>query len=107
MPAGGISKVTEKCFQNGHLEFDGLYTWVTNKDRGAPFDREIAIRTIDVNGNQWTKINVQRDEDVEWIWQDRVMVPQSLERGWYVLSFRWDCQNTPQVWNSCANIEIT
>lgn len=112
MPAAGISGVTEQCFQNGHLNFDGPYTWVTNTARRQSFVRETAVRTTDVNGNQWNKMNIQgsanpgNSDKVEWFWKDRVMVPQSLATGRYVLSFRWDCQNTPQVWNSCANIEI-
>jgi len=108
VPSTGISGVTEQCFQNGHLRFDGRYTWVTNSARsGSRFVRVPAVRTTDVNGSQWTKINTQPNAgNVEWFWKDRVQVPQSLETGRYVLSFRWDCQNTPQVWNSCANIEI-
>ena len=38
---------------------------------------------------------------------DRVKVPEDLDEGEYVLSFRWDCEQTPQVWNSCSNILIT
>lgn len=106
VPAAGISGVTEQCFQNGHLNFDGPYTWVTNNARGTNFVQEAAVRTTDINGSQWTKINIPRAGDAEWFWKDRVQVPQSLETGPYVLSFRWDCENTPQVWNSCANIEI-
>ena len=109
MPASGISGVTEECFQNGHLNFDGPYTWITNSARGPPLVQETAVRARDVKGNLWNKINLpdlSGDEKVEWIWKDRVLVPQSLATGRYVLSLRWDCQNTPQVWNSCANIEI-
>ena len=39
-------------------------------------------------------------------WKDMVQVPESLEQGSYVLSFRWDCQQTPQIWQTCANVEI-
>ena len=42
----------------------------------------------------------------QWAFKDLVEVPETLEPGEYVLSFRWDSQQTPQVWNSCANIEI-
>jgi len=35
---------------------------------------------------------------------DEVIVPDHLEPGRYVLSFRWDCEMTTQVWSSCANI---
>jgi len=36
---------------------------------------------------------------------DEVQVPNKL--GEYVLSWRWDCEETDQVWNSCADIVIT
>jgi len=41
-----------------------------------------------------------------WAFRDLVAVPEDLEPGQYVLSYRWDCENTPQVWNSCANINV-
>jgi hypothetical protein len=37
---------------------------------------------------------------------DKVKVP-SLRPGRYVLSFRWDCEQTPQIWTQCSDIEIT
>jgi hypothetical protein len=36
---------------------------------------------------------------------DEVQVPTA--KGDYVLSWRWDCEETDQVWNSCADIVIT
>lgn len=36
---------------------------------------------------------------------DRLKVPD-LPAGDYSLSWRWDCEQTPQVWNSCADITI-
>jgi len=36
---------------------------------------------------------------------DEVKVPE--EAGEYLLSWRWDCEQTPQVWNSCADITIS
>jgi predicted carbohydrate-binding protein with CBM5 and CBM33 domain len=38
---------------------------------------------------------------------DQVQVPADLSPGKYVLSLRWDCEQTPQVWFSCADISIT
>ena len=38
---------------------------------------------------------------------DEVEIPEDLAPGEYVLSFRWDCEQTPQIWNACANVEIT
>jgi hypothetical protein len=41
-----------------------------------------------------------------WAIKDLVEIPDNLEPGNYILSFRWDSLRTPQVWSSCANIEI-
>ena len=37
---------------------------------------------------------------------DQVQVPADIEPGDYVLSFRWDCEQTPQVWSACSTIKI-
>lgn len=37
---------------------------------------------------------------------DNVRVPADLEPGEYVLSWRWDCELTAQVWNACSDITI-
>jgi len=37
---------------------------------------------------------------------DLVQVPEDLPEGRYVLSFRHDAEETPQIWNSCADIEV-
>lgn len=37
---------------------------------------------------------------------DQVRVPKNIDLGEYVLSFRWDCEQTPQVWAQCADINI-
>merc|ERR1712232_150769 len=37
---------------------------------------------------------------------DRVRVPSDLPPGDYVLSFRWDCEQTKQIWSSCSDVTI-
>merc|ERR1712146_373383 len=37
---------------------------------------------------------------------DLVQVPESLPPGDYVLSFRHDSEETPQVWTNCADVTI-
>ena len=56
-------------------------------------------------GSEWAQINVPH-HGAHWIFKDLIEIPEDIEPGVYVLSFRWDCQNSPQVWNSCANIQI-
>ena len=59
-------------------------------------------------GSEWAKVNLPKKAQGidQWAFKDLVEVPETLEPGEYVLSFRWDSQQTPQVWNSCANIKI-
>jgi len=42
----------------------------------------------------------------QWTLMDELEIPADLETGDYVLSFRWDCEQTPQVWNTCSSIKI-
>ena len=117
VPDGGISKITEQCFEDGHLDFSGAISWIQRKAT-TDFDPNNweaidAVRTkIGTNpvGSEWTKITLPEHEPVKgfggWAFKDLVVVPEDLEPGQYVLSWRWDCQNSPQIWSSCANINI-
>ena len=37
---------------------------------------------------------------------DKLKIPDGLAAGEYSISWRWDCEQTPQVWNSCADVTI-
>lgn len=37
---------------------------------------------------------------------DEVQIPSDLPDGDYILSFRWDCEQTFQSWSQCASIRI-
>ena len=37
---------------------------------------------------------------------DQVLIPPGLPLGPYVLGLRWDCEQTSQVWGSCADVEL-
>ena len=112
----GYLGLTEECFQDGHLKFDGEYNWlqVLSGDEVVTTIRQTAIRNTEgttPEGSEWTTwhyttINDAYPGDQTWGWKDMVQVPDSLEPGSYVLSFRWDCQITPQIWQTCANVEI-
>ena len=41
-----------------------------------------------------------------WAIEDVVTVPAGLPAGAYVVGFRWDCEQTSQIWSSCADITI-
>merc|ERR1719384_734570 len=37
---------------------------------------------------------------------DQVIVPKDLDVGDYLLSWRWDCEQSHQIWQNCADIRI-
>ena len=41
----------------------------------------------------------------DWSVVDHLRVP-AIAPGDYVLSFRFDCEQTPQIWQQCADIRI-
>lgn len=115
-PNGDISKVTEECFQAGHLDFVGDKNWIGQGARSTKGQLEFVERDAQRTregtyppGSQWTRTNVPAapNKGGNWSFKDLVQVPQDLKPGVYVLSHRWDCERTPQVWNSCATIHIT
>jgi len=38
---------------------------------------------------------------------DHVVIPHSLPAGEYVLGWRWDCEESTQIWTSCSDVTIT
>ena len=94
--------MTEKCFQNGHLKFDGNSTWIYQKIHGAKdfwtydwknWKETNAVRTTLGTyplGSEWAKINlpIRSTRAQSWAFMDLVKVPSDQELGHYVLSFR-------------------
>lgn len=37
---------------------------------------------------------------------DKVVIPSDIETGNYLLSWRWDSEQSPQIWQNCADIKI-
>lgn len=37
---------------------------------------------------------------------NQLQVPANISEGAFVLSFRDEAEQTPQVWNTCANIKM-
>ena len=109
MPTNGTSKLTEECFQKNHMDFVDELQWVLFV--AEPEERKEVRATRTRGGtfplnSQWTEIPVEwKDRSTVHI-LDKVQVPVNLEPGEYVLSFRWDCFFSSQIWNTCANIEI-
>ena len=105
-----MAGLTEDCFQKNPLEFVGdeteLRTLYKNGVGGQW--RTVRAKRTTHKGSQWTEVaepndeiprdekGVKREGDLK-IRKDQVLVPLKLRPGRYVLSFRWDCERTPQV----------
>jgi len=114
VPAKGITGLTEDCFQRGQMDLVGethFIKWIDND----VLEEVPALRTREGTfpiGAQWTKNPIDSTTETEqqlersgWV-VDSLQVPADLLPGDYVVSFRWDCQKTPQVWNVCAYVTI-
>jgi len=119
LPHGGIGDLTEECFQENQLDFVGDKQWIIygKQDKWDSNREEVtAKRTTEGTfppGSMWTANPIYPYMEEGGIREhahghiiDLVHVPSTLEPGDYVLSFRWDSKCSPQVWTSCANIEI-
>lgn len=42
----------------------------------------------------------------EWSIMDKVIIPSSMGPGNYLLSWRWDCEESTQVWQNCADVVL-
>jgi len=107
-PESGLSALTEECFQQTPLRFHGDKVWVTYPSEDKSVRHEFkANRTTEgtfPEGSEWTEGPLQTSLGLGHM-IDNVQVPD-LQQGEYVLSFRWDCMRSNQVWNICANIKI-
>ncbi len=111
---------TEACFQAHSLRFVGNETQVRFLD-GSTISIPATRTTVGTHptGSQWTKNPIPKSADyfpppfpgaVDSHWKfslvDKVELPASLPAGEYVLSWRWDCELTSQVWTNCGDVTI-
>ena len=119
-PEGGISDLTEECFQNNPLDFVGDKQWVEyEKDKETGLKTEVdAKRTTKGTfppNSMWSVVPLVPgkeeggggSETAHGHIMDKVQVPSSLEPGEYVLSMRYDCKCSAEVFSFCSNIRIT
>jgi len=117
------SSISEACFQNHVLNFVGESSWLQNYTDEAKRVEIPAVR-VTIEGAQWTKNPQPISADmftpaVPWLvgycaggggkpcpWNiiDKVRVPDTP--GDFVVSWRWDCEETAQVWTNCGEVEI-
>lgn len=98
---------TEECFQQGHLQFATEETCTRHSSTPSSKDSCWPAETqVDSRGNQWRVVKQKCGLNCQFSFVDKVRIPASLPLGRYALSWRWDCGNVPQVFLSCAEVEI-
>ena len=112
MPAEGKTGLTEECFARNVLKFAGKKTywrtaWFEHRNDGWQWEEktDLTVGTYP-EGSAWRYQGPIAEDYTERLYKDHVKIPCDLEPGQYVLSWRWDAMTAPQVWVSCANIEI-
>jgi hypothetical protein len=113
--------LTEACFQAHTLAFASNQTEVRFRD-GKSITIPATRTTIGTHpaGSQWTKNPIPETAEFfappfdggagsHWPFSlvDKVELPSSLTPGAYVVSWRWDCELTSQVWTNCGDVTIT
>lgn len=117
---------TESCFQRNHLDFVGntsVVHWTNGTEVTIPA-RTLSVGTVPA-GSQWRRNpfptiqvgDISKDFPApcpgcgsglmnDYSVVDRVAVPVGIAPGEYTLSWRWDCEVTPQVWSGCADVTV-
>merc|ERR1712217_418047 len=109
----------------------GETSWIQfgwNQSNRTAIQTNRTSRGINPEGSQWTKVPIPScsgpigcadnpmppaeraeycGEIMDFHMVDLVKIPENLPLGEYVLSFRWDCEQTPQIWTQCADVKIT
>ena len=122
VPEEGVTNITEDCFQNNSLFFesDTLHVYQVDNGNCGPFSQppkrktwqqtpanRITIGSVEWTQNPFTSTHRSPPTDCHHGFiRDHVRVPSDIEPGKYVLSFRWDCEWSHQVWSMCADIDV-
>jgi hypothetical protein len=59
---------------------------------------------IDKTGDKYSCTSEWGPYNLEIV--DNVIIPKGLPAGPYVLGFRWDCEESNQIWQSCSDVTI-
>jgi len=118
------SDLSEACFQRTILKATRNISWIQEgSDKSSR--REISAKRTSVGtfpaGSEWTRNPIPDRSDspltpplglighgpFSWNIIDEYAIPADLPSGDYALSWRWDCEESPQIWANCADITIT
>mmetsp|Transcript_19480 Transcript_19480/g.58033 ORF Transcript_19480/g.58033 Transcript_19480/m.58033 type:complete len:397 (+) Transcript_19480:2-1192(+) len=71
---------------------------------GEGFDPVCVDNGIDKQGNGRSCTSEWGPYNMEIV--DQVQIPSDLKPGAYVLGWRWDCEESNQIWQSCSDVTV-
>ena len=116
--------LSEECFQSHHLSFSGTTQKIVDPEGNLVSEAPLVWTSKGTHpeGSQWARNPFPMEEGVidpipnlpdafgrgpfNYSVVDEVALPADLNPGRYVLSWRWDAEQTKQVWSQCSDVEI-
>jgi len=104
-PEQEFNSLLQRCKQPTHLHGKPLALNFPEPAEGAYGYGSVFLNQLN-NTDSETILEAQREitDHYDFTVVDTVKVPE--KEGRYVLSWRWDAEQTPQVWNNCALVDI-
>merc|ERR1711998_723263 len=118
------SDLSEACFQQTVLTATRNISWIQEgSDKSSRREIPAVRSTVGTfpAGSEWTRNPIPDRDDspispplglighgpFSWNIIDEYTLPADLPNGDYALSWRWDCEESPQIWANCADITVT
>ena len=108
---GHITKTPKKLWRDadvvGALDIFGVPVKF-DTDVNAPAlseYRAMIDKGEDPTGSQYSCTGMWGPYNLEIV--DKVQLPETLPAGEYVLGFRYDCEESNQIWASCSDVTVT
>lgn len=117
-------ELSEECFQRHHLSFSGTSQKIVDPTGSLVSEAPLVSTTRGTfpEGSQWARNPFPMEKGIidpipglpevygrgpfNFSVVDQVVLPEDLEPGRYVLSWRWDAEQTKQVWSQCSDVLI-
>ena len=117
-------ELSEECFQRHHLSFGGTSQKIVDPTGSLVSEAPLVSTTRGTfpEGSQWARNPFPMEKGIidpipglpevygrgpfNFSVVDQVVLPEDLEPGRYVLSWRWDAEQTKQVWSQCSDVLI-
>uniref|UniRef100_A0A7S4JER8 Chitin-binding type-4 domain-containing protein n=1 Tax=Odontella aurita TaxID=265563 RepID=A0A7S4JER8_9STRA len=100
------NEVKEKESKFGCAAYNGDQTSCAQVDGCSWYGngKNVCYNTIDTKDNQGSKESDSPHKG-EWHIVDKLLAPS--DPGNYIFQWRWDNEQTPQIWTTCADVTVT